>query len=80
MFGSRGSLTILRELNLRRIFSAVYFVNTNIPGERVAVLLPEKKLSELPEDCPNIPKKSNIDSHFAMENTIFFNNFRYHTF
>ena len=34
---------ILAELKLRRIFSAVYFVNTNLPEERVQVLLPEKK-------------------------------------
>ena len=33
---------ILSELKLRRIFSAVYFVNTNLPEERVQVLLPEK--------------------------------------
>ena len=34
---------ILPELKLSRIFPAVYFVNTNLPEERVQVLLPEKK-------------------------------------
>ena len=35
---------ILPELNHRRIFPAVYFVNTNLPEERVPVLLSEKEL------------------------------------
>ena len=52
---------ILPELKLRRIFPTVYFVNTNLPEERVQILLSEKKLSELPDDSPNIFKKSNID-------------------
>ena len=52
---------ILPELKLRRIFPAVYFVNTNLPEERVQILLSEKKLSELADDSPNIFKKSNID-------------------
>ena len=40
----------------RRIFPAVYFVNTSLPGERVQVLLFEKELRELPDDNPNIFK------------------------
>ena len=51
---------ILPELKLRRIFPAVYFVNTNLPEQRVQVLLAE---SELPDDSPNIFKKSNIDRY-----------------
>ena len=51
----------LPELKLRRIFPTVYFVNTNLPEERVQILFSEKKLSELPDDSPNIFKKSNID-------------------
>ena len=40
----------------------MYFVNTNLPNERIQILLSEKKgLSELPGDSPNIFKKSNID-------------------
>ena len=41
---------ILPELKLRRIFPAVYFVNTNPPEERVQVLISEKELSELPDN------------------------------
>ena len=52
---------ILSELKLRRIFPAVYFVNTILPEERVQVLLLEKERSELPGDSPNIFKKSNIN-------------------
>ena len=52
---------ILLESKLKRIFPAVYFVNTNLPEERAQVLLPEKELSRLLQDSPNIFKKSNID-------------------
>ena len=52
---------ILPELTLRRTFSAVCFVNTNHPQERVQVLIPEKKLSKLSEDSPNTFKKSNVE-------------------
>ena len=40
---------ILPEFKLKRIFPAVYFINANLPGEQVQVLLPEKELSELPD-------------------------------
>ena len=35
----------------------MYFFNTNLPEERVQVLLSEKKLSELPDNVPNILRK-----------------------
>ena len=54
---------ILPELKLRRIFPAVYFVNTNLPEERIQVLLPEKELSKLPDNSPNNFKRSNIDRY-----------------
>ena len=41
----------------------MYFVNTNLPEERVQVLLSEKELSELPDDSSNIFRKSNIDRY-----------------
>ena len=41
---------ILPELKPRRIFPAVCFVNTNLPEERVKVLLSEKELSKLLDD------------------------------
>ena len=41
---------ILPELKLKRIFPAVCFVNTNLPEERVKVLLFEKEPSKLPDD------------------------------
>ena len=43
-----------------RIFSAVYFVNTNLPEERVQLLLSKKELIELRDDSPNIFKRSNV--------------------
>ena len=54
---------IFPELKLRKIFPAVYFVNTNLPEERVQVLLPEKELSELPDDSPNIFQRSNFNCY-----------------
>ena len=64
---------ILLELKLSRIFPAVYFVNTNPPEERVQVLLSEKELSELPDDSPNIFKKSNIDRYMERLSATFCN-------
>ena len=64
---------ILPELKLRRIFPAVYFVNTNLPEERVRVLLSKKKLSELPDNSSNIFKKSNIDCYVERPNATFCN-------
>ena len=64
---------ILPELKLRRIFPALYFVNTNPLEERVQVLLSEKELSELPDNIPNIFKKSNIDRCMERPNATFCN-------
>ena len=64
---------ILPELRLRRIFPDVYFVNTNLPEERVQVLLSEKELSELPDDSSNIFRKSNKDRYVERPNATFCN-------
>ena len=40
---------VFPELKLRRIFLAVYFVDTSLLEERVQVLRPKKELSELPD-------------------------------
>ena len=47
------------------------FVNTNLPEEKVKVLLSEKELSELPDDSSNIFKKSNIDRYIEWPNATF---------
>ena len=62
---------ILPVLKLRRIFPAVCFVNTNLPEEKVKVLLSEKELSELPDDSSNIFKKANIDRYIERPNVTF---------
>ena len=41
----------------------MYFLNTNLQEERAQILLRENGLSELPDDSPNIFKKSNIDRY-----------------
>lgn len=38
------------ELNLRKIFPTVYFVNKNLSEERVQVLLIETELNQLPDN------------------------------
>ena len=64
---------IFPKLKLRRIFPNVYFVNTNLPEERVQVLLPEKVLSKLPNNSPNIFKRPNIDRYMERPSATFCN-------
>ena len=52
---------ILSELHLRRVFPAVYFVNTNMPEDRLRILLSEEEIEKLPDNCSNIFKINNID-------------------
>ena len=47
---SEDSLYILLELKVRKIFLAVYYVNTNLPIKRAQALFSEKELIELPGD------------------------------
>ena len=63
MFCLVGSLSYIARIETEEEFPAVCFVNTNLPEERVKVLLSEKELSELPDDSSNIFKKSNIDRY-----------------
>ena len=51
----------------------MYFVNTNLQEERVQVLLPEKEPSWLPDDSPNIFKRSNIDRYMERPSATFCN-------
>ena len=62
---------ILPELKLKRIFPALYFVNTNLPEERVQVLLPVKEFSRLPDDSPSIFERSNIDRYMERPSSTF---------
>ena len=63
----------LPELRLRRIFLAVYFVDTNPPEERVKILLCGKELNELPVYSQNIFKKSYIDRYMERPSATFCN-------
>ena len=69
----RAVYHILPELKLGIIFPAVYFVNTNLPEERAQVLLPDKEHSELPDDSPNIFKKSNVGCYMERPDATFCN-------
>ena len=68
MFRARDCLLYLSELNLSRIFPAVYFVNSNLQEEIVRVLLSETGLSKLPDHSLNISKKPNIDRYMGKPN------------
>ena len=72
------SVHILPELKLGRMFPGVYFVNTNLPDERVLVLLPKKELIKVSDNSLNIFERSNIGHYierisatFCMDNTVF---------
>lgn len=54
---------ILPKLKIRRIFPAVYFVNTNLLQERVQVSFLKKELTSLRDDSQNNFKRSNIDCY-----------------
>ena len=49
----------------------MHFVSTNLPEERVQVLIPEKGLSELPDDSPHFFKRSNIDCYMERPSATF---------
>ena len=73
MFCTRGHLLNFTRSGAGENLSPVYFINTNLPGERVQVLLSKKELSELPDKNPNVFKKSNIGRYMEKPNAIFCN-------
>ena len=56
-------------MNLRRIFSALYFVNTNLPEQWIRKLLYKKELSDLPGDSSDIFEKINIGLYILKDQT-----------
>ena len=50
---------ILPELHLRRVFPAVYFVNTNMLEDRSRILLSEEEIQKLPDDSKDIFERNN---------------------
>ena len=62
---------ILPELQLRRVFPAVLFANTNLPEERCNILLAEDKLNQLPYESTKIFKRTNLDRYIDRPNTSF---------
>ena len=61
MLCSGGSLQHSPRTDTQKSISGCTFINTNVPDERIEVLLSEKELNESPNDSPNILKKLNID-------------------
>ena len=63
---------IFQELMLRRIWLCFLLI-PNLLKKRVQILFPEKELSKLPDDCPNIFKRLNIDRYMEGSSTTFCN-------
>ena len=61
----------LPELHLRRVFPAMYFVNTNMPEDRSRILLSEEEIEKLPGDSKDILKRNNIDRYINQPNIRF---------
>ena len=62
---------ILSELNLKRIFPTVCFVNPHLPEKGICIK--KKELRELPDYSPKIFKKSNIDRYMERPSATFCN-------
>ena len=73
MFSSGGSLPYFARAKTKKNLSSCLSLLTNLPEERVRVLLSKKELSELPDDSSNIFKKSNIDRYMKRPNATFCN-------
>ena len=73
MFSSGGSLPYFARAKTKKNLSSCLSLLTNLPEERVRVLLSKKELSELPDDSSNIFKKSNIDRYMKIPNATFCN-------
>ena len=61
---------ILPELHLRRVFPAVYFVNTDMLEDRSRILLCEEEIEKLPDDSKDIFER-NIDRYINRSNRSF---------
>ena len=60
---------ILPELHLRRVFPAVYFVNTNMPEDRSRIQ--EQEIEKLLDGSKNIFERNNIDRYINRPNLSF---------
>ena len=81
---TEGSILYSGKSEAKENLSGCCFVNTNLLEERAQVLLSVKELSKLPDNSPNIIKKSNIDRYverpsapFCDENNSILNDFYY---
>ena len=87
MLCTEGSILYSGKSEAKENLSGCCFVNTNLLEERTQVLLSVKELSKLPDNSPNIIKKSNIDRYmerpsapFCDENNSILNDFYYTEF
>ena len=56
VLSKRQYIIFCQELNLRRVFPAVYFVNRNIPEDQSRILVSEEEIFKFPDDSRNIFK------------------------
>ena len=59
---------ILPELHLRRVFTSVYFINTNLLEEHLKILESEVELKNLPDNSNDIFKRNTLDRYMDRPN------------
>ena len=65
---------IMPELWLRKIFSGVIYVNSNLPEKRVKLILSQKEIAELSDDVTDLYKRNMTDRYIdrpTLENLCF---------
>ena len=73
MFRTGGSVSYSIRIEAKEYLCGGLFFNTNPRDGGVQVLLPQKELSKLLDDSPNIFKKSYIDCYMERKNATFCN-------
>ena len=56
---------IMPELWLRTIFPGVLYANSNIPENRINMILSEEEIAELPDDSSDVYKRNMIDRYLG---------------
>ena len=66
---------VMPELWLRKVFLGVLYVNSNIPEERVRMMLSKKEIFELPEGMTDIYKRNMVSRYLIRRHYEMFEHF-----
>ena len=66
---------VMPELWLRKVFLGVLYVNSNIPEERVRMMLSKKEIFELPEGMTDIYKRNMVSRYLIRRRYEMFEHF-----